>query len=139
MNALILVDLQNDFVPGGALAVPEGDAVIPLVNALQAFPQSEPTRNRIRLATRSQGPDTVLIEVEDNGPGMTPEVRQHLFDPFFTTKPAGEGTGLGLAICQSIIQSMGGKIEVESELGRGSVFRLLLPAAQHRESAEASR
>ncbi|MFL5345140.1 MAG: ATP-binding protein [Hyalangium sp.] len=105
-----------------------------LVNALQAFPQSEPTRNRIRLATRGQGPDTVIIEVEDNGPGMTPEVRQHLFDPFFTTKPAGVGTGLGLAICQSIIQSMGGKIEVESELGRGSVFRLLLPAAQVQQS-----
>ncbi len=109
-----------------------------LVNALQAFPQNDPARNRIRLATRGQGPDTVVIEVEDNGPGMTPEVRQHLFDPFFTTKPAGEGTGLGLAICQSIIQSMGGKIEVESELGRGSVFRLLLPAAQERESAAVS-
>ncbi|WP_224247596.1 hybrid sensor histidine kinase/response regulator [Hyalangium gracile] len=107
-----------------------------LVNALQAFPQNDPARNRVRLATRSEGKDSVIIEVEDNGPGMTPEVRQHIFDPFFTTKPAGEGTGLGLAICQSIIQSMGGRIEVESALGRGSVFRLVLPATQARERAE---
>jgi two-component system, NtrC family, sensor kinase len=109
-----------------------------LVNALQAFPQNDPERNRVIVSTHSTPPDTVVIEVEDNGPGMSPEVRQHLFDPFFTTKPAGEGTGLGLSICQSIIQSMGGKIEVESVLGQGSVFRLVLPAAQARESTTAS-
>ena len=108
-----------------------------LVNALQAFPLNDPSRNRVRLATYSGGGGTVVLEVEDNGPGMTPEVRQHLFDPFFTTKPAGEGTGLGLSICQSIIQSMGGRIEVESALGKGSVFRLVLPAAQVSQSAGA--
>jgi len=107
-----------------------------LVNALQAFPQKDPGRNRIRVSTRSSGEGTVIIEVEDNGPGMSPEVRQHIFDPFFTTKPAGEGSGLGLSICQSIIQSMNGKIEVESEQGRGCLFRLVLPAAQARQGAE---
>jgi PAS domain S-box-containing protein len=107
-----------------------------LVNALQAFPQSDPERNRLRIATRSRAPDTVVIEVEDNGTGISPEVRQHLFDPFFTTKPAGAGSGLGLAISQSIVQSMGGKIEVESELGRGSVFRVVLPAAPEPRRAE---
>jgi two-component system NtrC family sensor kinase len=107
-----------------------------LVNAFQAFPQNDPARNRIRVSTRSSGDGQVIIEVQDNGPGMSPEVRQHIFDPFFTTKPAGEGSGLGLSICQSIIQSMNGKIEVESEQGRGSLFRLVLPAAQARKSAE---
>ncbi|WP_224369166.1 hybrid sensor histidine kinase/response regulator [Hyalangium versicolor] len=110
-----------------------------LVNALQAFPQNDPSRNRVRIATRVDGTGNVVIEVEDNGPGMTPEVRQHLFDPFFTTKPVGEGSGLGLSICQSIIQSMGGTIEVDSEQGRGSVFRLLLPAAQVKEKSAAPR
>jgi PAS domain S-box-containing protein len=109
-----------------------------LVNAFQAFPQNDPERNRVTVSTHSSTPGTVVIEVEDNGPGMSPEVRQHLFNPFFTTKPAGEGTGLGLSICQSIIQSMGGKIEVESVQGQGSVFRLVLPAAQASESTAAS-
>ncbi|HYH95416.1 hybrid sensor histidine kinase/response regulator [Hyalangium sp.] len=108
-----------------------------LVNALQAFPQNDPARNRVIVSAHLSEPGLVVIEVEDNGPGMSPEVRQRLFDPFFTTKPAGEGTGLGLSICQSIIQSMGGKIEVESEQGQGSVFRLLLPAAQASASVEA--
>ncbi len=107
-----------------------------LVNALQAFQQSDPGRNRIRVATRTHAEGMVIIEVEDNGPGMSPQVRQHIFDPFFTTKPAGEGTGLGLSICQSIIQSMDGRIEVESEQGRGSLFRLVLPAAEARQAAE---
>ncbi|MBN1208588.1 MAG: PAS domain-containing protein [Myxococcaceae bacterium] len=107
-----------------------------LVNALQAFTQSDPERNRVRISARSRAPDRVVIEVEDNGSGMSPEVRQHLFDPFFTTKAAGAGSGLGLAISQSIIQSMGGTIEVESEPGRGSVFRLVLPAVQAPERSE---
>ncbi|KFE66252.1 hypothetical protein DB31_1317 [Hyalangium minutum] len=109
-----------------------------LVNALQAFPQNDPERNRVIVSTRSSSADTVIIEVGDNGPGMSPEVRQHLFDPFFTTKPAGEGSGLGLSICQSIVQSMGGKIEVESMQGQGSVFRVILPAAQARENTAAN-
>jgi len=100
-----------------------------LVNALQAFTANEPGRNRVRVSCRQQGPGHVVVEVEDNGPGMSPEVRQRIFSPFFTTKPAGQGTGLGLAICHSIVESMGGEIQVESELGRGSVFRLVLPVS----------
>ncbi|MFY0577795.1 sensor histidine kinase [Cystobacter fuscus] len=71
--------------------------------------------------------------MEDNGRGMTPEVLARLFTPFFTTKPAGEGTGLGLNISQSIIQAMGGRIEVSSTPGQGSTFRLLLPRLQEPE------
>jgi len=100
-----------------------------LVNALQAFHGNDPGRNRVRISCRKQGAGHVVVEVEDNGPGMSPEVRQRIFNPFFTTKPAGVGTGLGLSICQSIIQSMGGEIGVESELGQGCVFRLVLPVS----------
>lgn len=78
--------------------------------------------------------DGVLVEwlflsVTDTGVGMTEEVRQRLFTPFFTTKDDGTGTGLGLSTCKSIINSMGGRIEVVSELGRGSTFSVWVPAA----------
>jgi len=108
-----------------------------LVNAIQALPTDRPVeQNTLRIATRLQG-ERVYIEVEDNGHGMTPEVQQHIFDPFFTTKPAGVGTGLGLSISNSLVQVMGGWIEVNSTLGRGSTFRLVLPVFKGPEEAPA--
>jgi CheY-like chemotaxis protein len=61
--------------------------------------------------------------------GIPPEIRERIFDPFFTTKPVGEGTGLGLWICSGILNALGGEVRVESEIGRGSTFRVTLPAA----------
>jgi two-component system, NtrC family, sensor kinase len=106
-----------------------------MVNALQAFSHSDPHHNRVRIAARLSEQGQVLVEVEDNGTGMTPEVLARLFDPFFTTKPAGEGTGLGLNICQSIIHAMGGRIEVTSTPRQGSTFRLVLPRLTCQETA----
>jgi PAS domain S-box-containing protein len=99
-----------------------------LVNAAQALPEGSADRHEIRIMTRAEG-DRVIIEVRDTGAGIAPEHRPHLFDPFFTTKAAGSGTGLGLSICHNIVTSLGGELTVESELGKGSTFRVSLPAA----------
>jgi signal transduction histidine kinase/CheY-like chemotaxis protein len=73
-------------------------------------------------------PDFIRVEVEDNGPGIPPEIREKIWVSFFTTRGGQGGTGLGLAACMEIIRQSGGKIWVESELGQGAKFIVLLPA-----------
>ena len=80
----------------------------------------------IKLSTGCQD-EWVWVEVEDNGRGMSEEVQRRIFEPFFTTKPVGMGTGLGLSLSYGIVQRHGGRIEVDSQIGIGSNFRLLLP------------
>jgi signal transduction histidine kinase len=78
-------------------------------------------------------PDSVRIEVLDNGSGITEEHLGRIFDPFFTTKPPGKGTGLGLAISARIIEGFGGKISVQSKQGEGTAFSIWLPVNESRE------
>jgi signal transduction histidine kinase len=100
-----------------------------LLNAVQALPEGKED-SEIRVVIRSPGAQRVLIEVHDNGSGIAPHVQGRIFEPFFTTKPVGIGTGLGLAICHGIVTSLGGTLSFQSEVGRGSVFRVELPAAR---------
>ncbi|MCP3101847.1 ATP-binding protein [Myxococcus sp. K15C18031901] len=99
-----------------------------LVNALQALPERPADENRVRVSLRTGRSGQVELEVADNGHGMAPEVQRRIFDPFYTTRPVGEGTGLGLSICLTLVQAMGGRIEVSSAPEWGSVFRVVLPA-----------
>jgi two-component system, NtrC family, sensor kinase len=101
-----------------------------LVNAAQAIPEGDAKGNRVRLATARAEPGWVVVTVEDSGTGISPENLQRLFKPFFTTKPVGVGTGLGLSICHGIVTAMGGRIEVSSELGKGTAFRVYMPVAE---------
>ncbi len=80
----------------------------------------------------------VLLEIEDSGSGMEPEVQDRLFEPFFTTKPHGRGTGLGLATVQGIVEGWNGAIGVDSAPGRGSIFRLAIPGTEPPEQSTPS-
>ncbi|HZN55938.1 MAG TPA: ATP-binding protein [Candidatus Polarisedimenticolaceae bacterium] len=98
-----------------------------LVNAEQAI-EASGHGDRIGFTTRAVEGGIDLV-VEDNGPGIPPEVRSRIFEPFFTTKEVGKGTGLGLSICYGIVAEHGGEIRVESEPGQFTRFTLNLPVA----------
>jgi len=72
---------------------------------------------------------TAIVEVVDEGEGIRSSELSKIFEPFYTTKPPGRGTGLGLSICYSLVADHGGRIEVESVVGKGSIFRIVLPEA----------
>jgi signal transduction histidine kinase len=82
----------------------------------------------IRLEVRPVG-DGVELAVADTGPGIAPEVREHLFEPFVSTKPTGQGTGLGLAVCHTLVEQLGGRIEAGDAPGGGARFTVWLPRA----------
>jgi signal transduction histidine kinase/CheY-like chemotaxis protein len=100
-----------------------------LVNAAHAIPEGHVDDNRITVRTRTDEQGRAVIEIEDTGHGMPPEIQARVFDPFFTTKDVGEGTGLGLSICHGIVSGLGGQIAIDSAPGRGTTMRVVLPAA----------
>jgi len=94
-----------------------------LINAAHAI--NKP-RGTIHIRT-GVGVDAVWVDIEDDGCGIAAENISRIFDPFFTTKPVGKGTGLGLSLSYGIIQKHGGRIEVDSQIGRGTRFRVTIP------------
>jgi PAS domain S-box-containing protein len=101
-----------------------------LVNAAHAIEE----RGRITVRT-GYDESTIRVEVEDTGKGIAPEHVGRIFEPFFTTKAVGKGTGLGLSVSYGIVQKHGGRIEVDSEVGRGTLFRVVLPRQRNAELA----
>ena len=91
----------------------------------------------IRLRTRRVNDRRVLLEVQDNGPGIPQAIQARVFDPFFTTKPAGVGTGLGLSIVLSVVREHGGQVRLQSPPQGGALFQIELPAATERQREEA--
>ncbi len=96
----------------------------------------DPGRGTIRVQTGHDG-DHVWVEIADSGPGIPPEAQARIFDPFFTTKPVGKGTGLGLSISYGIVAKHHGRIDVDSRIGEGSRFRIVLPVRQPQATVEA--
>ena len=104
-----------------------------LVNAAHAIPE----RGVITIRT-SRDDEHVSIAISDTGTGMTPDIVRRIFDPFFTTKPVGQGTGLGLSVSHGIVERHRGAIDVTSEPGRGTTFRIRLPIRRAEASASES-
>lgn len=94
-----------------------------VINAFQAMEEKGGTLT----ITTAREDDRVLLQFRDTGPGMSAEVVEHIFEPFYTTKDVSRGTGLGLAIVKQTVESHKGDIQVESELGKGTTFRIRLP------------
>ncbi len=91
----------------------------------------------LRVAVR-RADEGIEIVIADDGVGIPDDVRRRIFDPFFTTKAEGKGAGLGLFLCHGIVTAAGGKLEVESDVGRGTTVRVLLPALEAGEAASSS-
>ncbi|HVX62863.1 MAG TPA: ATP-binding protein [Pirellulales bacterium] len=107
-----------------------------LENALESMPQGGRIDVRLRrispAACNGDSGGQIELVVRDNGPGISPEIRLRMFDPFYSGRSAGRGLGMGLSKCWRIITNHGGRIEVESELGRGATFIICLPVAADR-------
>ena len=101
-----------------------------VLNAAQAFAHADPQKQEIEVVTTTDSHGATVVEVRDNGPGISPAVRARIFEPFFTTKETTGGTGLGLFISQGIIEEMGGVLSLESVLGAGAVFRVSFPLVE---------
>ena len=117
-----------------------GQRVARIVRDLATFANPDPHRSRLRLADvvidamrwlPATVAKTATVEVVDDGVGIGPDVLDRIFDPFFTTRAVGvgRGSGLGLALSRSIVEAHGGTTTVESEPGKGSTFRVEVPAA----------
>ena len=106
-----------------------------LLNAADAVEGAVPPRRAHIVVSAREVEGGVRLEVEDNGPGIPPEVLPRLFEPFFTTKPSGKGTGLGLALCREYVSRAGGMLQAENRAEGGARFVLVLPAMPELTSA----
>jgi signal transduction histidine kinase/ActR/RegA family two-component response regulator len=126
--------LRTVFEPTPSLDANEGRLAQILINlianAIEAIPEGQPDPNQVTISTRLAEDGRVEISVRDTGQGMDEQTRAQIFQPFFTTKPVGSGTGLGLSIVRRLVAEIGGEIQVLSEVGKGSTFKLFFPPSK---------
>ena len=120
------IEVEVESVPGAVILGQATQLRETLANLILNAGEALPRGGRVRLATRIEE-GHVVVRVEDNGSGMTPEVQARVFDPFFTTKP--NGTGLGLSVAYSIVRQHGGRIAIASAPGSGTQIELRFPEA----------
>ena len=106
-----------------------------VMNAIEAMNEDTNESRLLRVQSRSDEPDTVLIAIEDSGPGIAPEIMDRLFEAFFTTKPSG--MGMGLSICRSIVNAHGGRLWASPASPQGAVFQFTVPIAAKGEGLSA--
>ncbi|RMG97056.1 MAG: PAS domain-containing protein [Deltaproteobacteria bacterium] len=133
-NARIVRDPDESVVVRGDADRLEQVVLNLVANAVDAMPRG----GTVRVGVRTEG-DRAVVEVQDAGVGIDPDVLPRIFDPFFSTKDVGKGTGLGLAISYGIVEEHGGTIQVESKPGEGTRFAVLLPRAEGAEDAHEQR
>jgi two-component system NtrC family sensor kinase len=110
-----------------------------ITNALDAMPKGGVLTiktQQVSIPFTSKDGGWLEVSIADTGIGITEESKKRIFEPFFTTKKMGEGTGLGLAICEDIIKEHSGRIEIQSEVGKGSTFFISIPVFERNEIDE---
>ena len=127
-RARLLVEIPDQLPPVEAASHELGQVLVSLLeNAARAIPEGHASDSEIRIAAHVSG-DRVLIEVQDTGSGFLPADLARIFDPVFSGKRGESEAGLGLSVCRGIVTSLGGTIDVESTPGRGTTFRVSMPA-----------
>ena len=134
--------LTRSLEPGVRVQAREGPLVQVLVslfvNAAQAIPEGSPQLHSIEVQSRTEG-DVVVITVSDTGVGIPTSALPHVFDPFYTSKPRKEGSGLGLSIARRIVEELGGRIDLSSEVGVGTTASIVLPRGRTATTGPPSR
>jgi signal transduction histidine kinase len=136
-NQIMLSGVRTEIVIADGLPSVQGDGsglrqvfMNLMINAIQAMPKG----GTLTVDAKEDPEGTVRVDIRDTGLGIEPEALEHIFEPFFTTKEVGKGTGLGLSVCYSLVKRHGGRIEVRSTPGQGTVFSVLLPATRLEEA-----
>jgi PAS domain S-box-containing protein len=128
-NVLLETELSDRLDPVTGDRVQLQQVILNLVmNAIEAMRTGTDARPMVRVRSQGNGPGTVLVAVEDSGPGLSPETMERLFDTFFTTKP--DGMGMGLSICRSIVDAHGGHLWASPGAPRGAIFQFTVPTAR---------